>query len=101
MLEKAKATVENDQAVVDSLKNETSRYSEQAQLSMDLQNQKLMEVNQTGAELQVAQANLEAELEKWKHKQEMKAMFNFFKAYAGMVVGIMTMQPEIAGMAEK
>ena len=47
-----------------------------------------MEVNQTGAELQVAQANLEAELEKWKHRQEMKAMFNFFKAYAGMVVGI-------------
>ena len=99
MLEKAKDTVENDQAVVDGLKNEIDRYSEEATLSMDLQRQKLKELNETGEVLQVAQTNLENDLQKWKEKQMLKALFSFFTAYAGVVIGIATMQPEIAGAA--
>merc|ERR1719410_3297396 len=96
MLERAKDTVESDQEVVDTLTEDIGRYSEQAYLSMQLQGQRLDELDAAGEVLDAAQKKLESDLEEWKRKQMMKALFSFFTAYAGLIVGIATMQPEIA-----
>ena len=99
MLERARDTVESDQAVVDKFKAEIDRYSEEAQMSMELQRQKLKETDEAGEVLEVEQKQLEEDLEEWKRKQMLKALFGFMTAIIGVVVGIATMQPEIAGAA--
>ena len=96
MLARAEDTVRNDQAVVDKFNAEITRYSNEATLSMGLQKQKLKELVEAGEVLEEAQKKLESDLEEWKRKQMMKALFSFFTAYAGLIVGIATMQPEIA-----
>ena len=42
---------------------------------------------------------LDAAIEEWKQEQMRKAFFGFFKALFGLALGIITMQPEIAGAA--
>jgi len=97
MLERAKDTVESDQAVVDEFIAEIDRYSKEAQLSLDFQRTKLDETNKAGTDIQAEKEKFDASIEKWKEEQLRKAFFGFLTAIFGVIVGIATMQPEIAG----
>ena len=97
MLERAKDTVESDQAVVDKFKDEIDRYAVQAKLSLDFQRNKIKETNQAGKDVESEKEQFDSDIEKWKEEQILKAVFGFFTAMLGVIVGIATMQPEIAG----
>ena len=99
MLARARDTVESDQAVVDKFQNEISRYSTEAQMSVELQRGKLRETNEAGDQVEIEKDNLENDIEEWKEEQMRKAFFGFLGAIFGVVIGIATMQPEIAGAA--
>merc|ERR1719320_1944325 len=97
MLERAKDTVESDQAVVDKFKEEIDRYAVQAKLSLDFQRNKIKETNQAGEDVESEKDQFDSDIEKWKEEQILKAVFGFFTAMLGVIGGIATMQPEIAG----
>ena len=102
MLERAKDTVKSDQATVTKLKAEISRYSEVATKSIKAQRAKLDDLNKAGEDIKVQKAKLDSEIEKWKRKQIINAIFGFFLVIVKIAVSIATMQPEIAaeGVAE-
>lgn len=99
MIERAKDTVESDQAIVKKWEVEIARYSVEAQMSLELQQQKLGEVNDLKDDIDDEKNKLQHAIDKWIAKQIIKSFFGMVKAVIGMVAGIFTMQPEIAGAA--
>ena len=68
-------------------------------MSVELQRGKLVETNEAGDQVEIEKDNLENDIEEWKEEQMRKAFFGFLGAIFGVVMGIATMQPEIAGAA--
>merc|ERR1719348_991587 len=79
MLEKAKESVEIDQAIVDKLNDEIDRYSEMAGKSMALQHNKLNETNMAGESIGVEEEKLKEKLHDYEQKQKIKAALGFIK----------------------
>ena len=96
MLERARDTVESDQAVVDKLNEDIERYSLEAKLSLQQQRVKLNETNIAGEMMELEKEKLDKDIEQWKHKQIIKAIFGFFQAIVGVAIGIFTMNPSVA-----
>jgi len=99
MLARAKDTVIHDQAVVDKFRAEIERYSNETEMSLRLQQIKLNATNEAGEEVTAQQADLDSQIEKWKHRQEIKLAFSVATALAGLAVAIATMQPALAAGA--
>ena len=99
MLERALDTVESDQAIVNKFKEEIERYSVEAQMSLELQREKLKEVNLAGEQVEIEADALEKAIKRWQALHVIQALWGLMKAYVGMGLAIVTMQPEIAGAA--
>jgi len=99
MLQRTKDTVKMDKEIVQKYKDEIERYSEQTGMSLKLQRDLLEETNDMGDRVEKEKEEFNEAVEEWKEEQIRKAFFGFFKALLGVVVGIATFQPEIAGAA--
>jgi len=99
MLERTKDTVKMDKEIVQKYKDEIERYSEQTGMSLKLQRDLLEDTNAMGERVEKEKDEFNEAVEEWKEEQIRKAFFGFFKALLGVVVGIATFQPEIAGAA--
>ena len=97
MLERARDTVESDQAVVNKLNEDIERHSLEAKLSLQQQRVNLNETNIAGELMEEEKEQLDKDIEKWKAKQIIKAIFGFFQAIVGVAIGIFTMNPSLAG----
>jgi len=97
ILARAEDTVKSDQEVVNMYMGEIERYSIEAQMSLDLQRTKLNQTNAAGELVSKEKEEFDNDIQKWKEEQMRKAFFGFLKAFAAIIVGIATMQPEIAG----
>merc|ERR1719259_372559 len=93
MLERAKDTVESDQAVIDKLNEELLRYSEEATKSVKLQKTLLAETNAAGDNVNTEKEIFDNNMEQWKEEQRAKAVVGFFKALLGVIFGIRTGNP--------
>jgi len=99
MLERAKDTVESDQAVIDKLNEELLRYSEEATKSVKLQKTLLAETNAAGDNVNTEKEIFDNNMEQWKEEQRAKAVVGFFKALLGVIFGIKTGNPADAADA--
>merc|ERR1719323_2318779 len=100
MLEKAKESVEIDQAIVDKLNGEIERYSEMAGKSMALQQTKLNDTNIAGEEIGVEKEILEDKLQIFEIKQKLKAALGFVKGlFAIAEAGAFFWNPALAAGA--
>ena len=99
MLARAQDTVESDRATVEKFREEISRYSEEAQMSVELQRTKLRETNEAGDQVEYEQGELEKAIDEWKEEQMKKAFFSFLTAIAGCALGIATGNAMAAEMA--
>lgn len=90
MMSKAEDNVAHMQAVVSKFEDEIVRYTEEANLSKDLQRIKMKQTNEAGDAIKEEHVKLQEQIDQWIIHNILKLIFGFFEALLGIIRGMIT-----------